>query len=453
MNAPMPRLMTMTKPRKSALSRPLSRSLSPGNRGPETGFSLVEMMVAITVTLIIMGSVYGLMAQGQNAFGREPLVSDRQQQLRLALDRIQKDVVSAGLGTGPYAQTFAPGLNGLGPIGVSVAAVDPLRPALGGGMTDILEIRSMSVDCPLLRTVPGAAGPPAAGTALVGSALQTVDPFPPAPANCFQTPGWVFLLYPNGWSKFGWLSNLVNNQSTFAGPQPDGSQINTAAVPAHVLCSIWFGNQNNSASPNDPNNPLPNCTTLPPVPPSPPSPPAPAPTPDPQGVGGCPSCDPYAIAQADFVRYQIGNDTDGVIGLFRSSSGGIQLNGGVPTIAPTNPPGPAWQLVARGIEDFQVEYRSLNSTAAGAPNDWLSSPALITNGALTGPGDVVVEVRVTLWSRVVGATPQVPGNPGDRLSGESRAPGNQVMAVRGSFVSRIAPRGAQEALAYTGQWR
>jgi hypothetical protein len=409
------------------------------------------MLVAITVTLIIMGSVYGLIAQGQNAFGREPLASDRQQQTRIAMERIQRDVMGAGLGTGPYAQTFAPGLNGVGPIGVSVAAVDPARPSLGGGLTDALEIRSMAVDCPLIRTVPGPAGPPAAGTSLAGSLLQTIDTFPPPPANCYQTPGWVFLLYPNGWSKFGWLSNLVNNQSTFANPQPFGSQIDATAVPAHVLCSIWFGNINGVASPNNPNNPTPNCTSLPPVPPSPPSPPAPAPTPDPQSVGGCPSCDPYAIAQAEFVRYQIGTDTDGVIGLFRSASGGIELQGGVPT--PTNPPGPAWQLVARGIEDLQVEYQSLNSIAAGAPNDWLSSPVLITNGALTGPGDVVVEVRVTLWSRVVGGNPQVPGNRGDALSGESRAAGNQVMAVRGSFVSRIAPRGAQEALAYTGQWR
>ncbi len=432
---------------------PLVLTIKPGTRSSASGFSLVEMLVAITVTLIIMGSVYGLISQGQNAFGREPLVADRQQQLRLAMDRIQKDIVSAGLGLGPYVQAFEPALNGLGPLGVAIAAVNPAFPSLGGGQSDVLEIRSQSPDCALIRTVPGPVGPPAAGTALVGTALQTVDTFPAAPSACFQTPGWVFLLYPNGWSKYGWLSNIVNNASTFVNPQPDGSQINATAVPAHVLCSIWFGNQNNLASPN---NPGPTCTVLPPLPPPLP-PPFPAATPDPQALGGCPSCDPYAIAQADFIRYQIGfeppdpNHPSGVITLYRSTTGGIDLVGGIPTA--TNPPGNAWQAIARGIEDFQVEYRTQNSTAAGAPNDWLANAPLITNGTLAGQGNIVQELRVTLWSRVVTDRDQFAGNPSEGLTGESRAAGNQVMAMRGSFTSRIAPRAGQEALLYSGQWR
>ena len=72
--------------------------------------------------------------------------------------------------------------------------------------------------------------PQAIAPALAGEKIQTLEPIP----ACFHNPGWVHLLYPNGWSKYGWLSNIVNNASTFANPQPNGSQIDATAVPAHV---------------------------------------------------------------------------------------------------------------------------------------------------------------------------------------------------------------------------
>ena len=97
---------------------------------------------------------------------------------------------------------------------------------------------------------------------------------------------------------------------------------------------------------------------------------------------------------------------------------------------------------------MQVEYWTINGAGA-----WLNTPVLINSSLATGPGDIVQGVRVLLWSRVVGDRAQPPGNPGDGLSGESRALGNQVMAVRGSMTSRMAPRAAQEALIGTGQWR
>lgn len=401
------------------------------HRPSAAGFSLLEMLVAITVTLIIMGSVYGLIAQGQNAFGREPLVADRQQQIRLAMDRIQKDVVSAGLGLGPYAQTFAPGLDALGPLGVRVVA----DPALGGGNSDYLEIRSRASDCPIVRTAASAVPPLAV---LAGNNLQTLEPIPP----CFDpngwTGGWVHLMYPNGWSKFGWLTDLdVLNGSNFKAPQPDGSEIDGGgASPAHVQCSRWFGNQNNTPSPNGAG-----CPVLPAAP-------NPAPQPD-ETVGGCLQCDPFGIQAAEIVRYQIGFDTDGVIGLFRSSTGGIVGGAGVlGGFTKTDPPGVAWQLVARGIEDMQVEYRSINSAGV-----WLNTPVPVTDSRVTGPGDIVQAVRVTLWSRVVGDRAQPAGNPGDGLTGESRALGNQVRAVRGSMTSTMSPRAAQDALIGTGQWK
>ena len=63
--------------------------------GPETGFSLIELMVAMLITLIVSGAIFGLLSSGHSAFRREPELSDRQQSIRLAMDVISRDVVNA----------------------------------------------------------------------------------------------------------------------------------------------------------------------------------------------------------------------------------------------------------------------------------------------------------------------------------------------------------------------
>ena len=75
----------------------------------ESGFSLAELLIAITITLTISGAIYGLLAQGQNAFRREPEISDRQQQIRIAMDLVQRDIVTAGMSMPDFVQAFTPG--------------------------------------------------------------------------------------------------------------------------------------------------------------------------------------------------------------------------------------------------------------------------------------------------------------------------------------------------------
>ena len=81
----------------------------------ERGFSLIELMVAMVATLIISGAVMQLVGAGKGAFRREPEISDRQQNIRMAMAMIQQDVQSAGLGLPPFTQVFTNGLNNLGP--------------------------------------------------------------------------------------------------------------------------------------------------------------------------------------------------------------------------------------------------------------------------------------------------------------------------------------------------
>ncbi len=96
----------------------------------QSGFSLVELLVALVVTLIVSGAVYGLLSGGQGAFRKEPALSDRQANIRAAMDMIATDISGAGAGMPRFAQVFAPGLDG--PAGGPNA--------VNGGLTDELMI-------------------------------------------------------------------------------------------------------------------------------------------------------------------------------------------------------------------------------------------------------------------------------------------------------------------------
>lgn len=64
--------------------------------GGSAGFSLVEMMVAMTVTLIIMAGVFALMIQNQGIYEAETQSADMQQSLRVSLDLIVRELRQAG---------------------------------------------------------------------------------------------------------------------------------------------------------------------------------------------------------------------------------------------------------------------------------------------------------------------------------------------------------------------
>jgi prepilin-type N-terminal cleavage/methylation domain-containing protein len=176
----------------------------PGQRG----FSMIELMVAMTVTLIVSSAIYGLLASGGNAFRREPEMSDRQQNIRIAMDVIAKDVESAGGGAPLVAQVFthtddplgapaatgsgAPYLNGAGPQGVMGPGGQALR---GGGATgagadgsddtDILEVVIGEASCPVYRVCSNAA--PAPALTATAETITTRESIPPS--DCLLAPG------------------------------------------------------------------------------------------------------------------------------------------------------------------------------------------------------------------------------------------------------------------------
>jgi prepilin-type N-terminal cleavage/methylation domain-containing protein len=105
----------------------------------QDGFSLVELMIALTVTLIVSGAIYGLLTSGSAAFRREPELADRQQNIRVAMDVIARDVFNAGAALPTFSQVFtvedsaggsctgAQGVNGCGDPG-ALGAAETRRP-------------------------------------------------------------------------------------------------------------------------------------------------------------------------------------------------------------------------------------------------------------------------------------------------------------------------------------
>ncbi|HXV65130.1 MAG TPA: prepilin-type N-terminal cleavage/methylation domain-containing protein [Vicinamibacteria bacterium] len=67
----------------------------------ERGFTLIEVLVALAVTLIVMASVMLLLQKGQRSFRREPQVTDMTAAARTGVDRISQDLTIAGYETPP----------------------------------------------------------------------------------------------------------------------------------------------------------------------------------------------------------------------------------------------------------------------------------------------------------------------------------------------------------------
>ena len=79
----------------------------------EPGFTLIEAMISIFLTMIVMTSVFALLTRGQRSFQREPEIADLQQRARTVLDMVSRDVLQAGAGLPPEFPAFSR-INGAG---------------------------------------------------------------------------------------------------------------------------------------------------------------------------------------------------------------------------------------------------------------------------------------------------------------------------------------------------
>jgi prepilin-type N-terminal cleavage/methylation domain-containing protein len=313
----------------------------------ERGFSLVELMVAMTVTLIVSGAIYGLLTSGSNAFRREPEVADRQQNIRLAMDLISRDAFNAGAAMPTFSQVFTlndpvggtctAGFNGCGVAGTLGATAAAARAPGDGGdpsqNTDSIEMVAADERCHNLAVCEG----------LLGSNIVTREPMP----ACLSAQGLVMVVDGTGFAL------------------QSAQQGTTAGVTCNSAANAKFdlGAQLT-----------------------------------PWSAGPAPTLNQSFLYRAEVVRYAIaasGDPMDAAPALWRSQTGRYTSAGAVGA-APGG--GAPWELVARGIEDMQFEYLYGSPTPA-----WHNAPpASVANQW----GTLVREVRITLSARVTAANLQ-----------------------------------------------
>ena len=312
--------------------------------GPQSGFSLIELMVALTVTLVVSGAIYGLLSGGQSAFRREPELTDRQQNARVALNLIMRDIANAGSGMPTFIQTFTQNLNNCTNSTTCPADTGYItRPDVPAEVPDELE---------MLTNSGTKENEPACHTAGQGnSTVVTTVRNTGTSVNDNQI---VLLFTTSGqWT----IRNVTNTQGTSSGAQncDPGNQAHT---------NLIFGPGNDNTGLNRPSGV---CT--------------------PNGFGTVTStpCEVSQVSFATLVRYRIRVDASGVPVLQRWSSDDSSLiNAGVLN----------YQTIARGIEDLEVQY-----TKASTPNTWVDGAPQVVNNDYT---TLINQVRVTLIARAEG---------------------------------------------------
>src|ERR1051325_8034475 len=64
----------------------------------QSGFSLPELMIAITIPIVIMAIAFQVMRQNQNIFTTETGVTNMDENVRAAVDLMTREVQAAGTG-------------------------------------------------------------------------------------------------------------------------------------------------------------------------------------------------------------------------------------------------------------------------------------------------------------------------------------------------------------------
>ncbi len=91
----------------------------------ERGFTLVEVMIALLLTLTVMASVFGLLHRGSESFRREPEISDLNQNARSGVDMISRDLLMAGFKTPAHSAILWSDGGLINPDEITVIFADP----------------------------------------------------------------------------------------------------------------------------------------------------------------------------------------------------------------------------------------------------------------------------------------------------------------------------------------
>jgi Tfp pilus assembly protein PilW len=364
-------------------------------RSDAGGFSLVELTIALAVTLLVTGAIYGLLTGGQSAFRREPELTERQANIRVAMDLIMKDIGNAGSGLPAGVQVFTRALDAAAgaPMGLASVPTDELEMITNDGGRDNEPLcRALGTDnasdIRLARNVMPVPSPPA---------------WPQGPMVVLFADGTWTMRYVTGAANGAIVAGETNCTAgnptalTFAAAG-DPTGLNGGASPANTCTNSGAITATGTPSLGNAGSGTTGCT-------------------GPPAAGAC--CTAVELAFANVVRYRIRNSpTDGVPELQRYTTANA-----------------AFVTVARGIEDMQVQYTQADGT--------LSPGGASPNGApVVTPGNfntMITQVQVTLSSR----------SEARNISGMT-ADANLGTRLRGQLTYTGSPRAALISLANQG---
>jgi prepilin-type N-terminal cleavage/methylation domain-containing protein len=139
------------------------------NFGRENGFSLIELMVSMTIMLIIIGGALTTFQSAVTLSESAAQIADANQNLRAGTNQLIRDVMQAGRIIGPEGIPVPNGA-GAGPIS------RPGPPPPASALTFTLAAGSTTLNLPDISTG-SALGPAVNGVATDIITLLTVDPF------------------------------------------------------------------------------------------------------------------------------------------------------------------------------------------------------------------------------------------------------------------------------------
>lgn len=142
----------------------------------ESGFTLVEVLVSLLITVVVMSSVYQLLANGQQSFEREVEISAMTQSARAGLTRLSRDLLMAGYRTPPMTSILWHDGGGDNPDEITIIHADTNVPL------------SRPVQCGAAGS--GGGGGPCGTIARSATLLLdplSLDPAPPNPEDAYRS--------------------------------------------------------------------------------------------------------------------------------------------------------------------------------------------------------------------------------------------------------------------------
>jgi prepilin-type N-terminal cleavage/methylation domain-containing protein len=228
-------------------------------RSTERGFSLIEMLVAMTIMLAVTAGVFAVMNPSQGQFQAQPEVADMQQRMRVGVDALYKDLLMAGAGSYAGAQA--------GNLGNFFASILPYRQSANAAIDDgDLKFRDDGVTIFFV--------PPTTAQTRISSPMPNVsaelkvEPDPGCPKNeqlCGFEEGMVVLIYDSSGAYDTMTITAVQDSAAHLQHRQQGDlskAYDAGAKVAQVGQHIYYWNKTTNqlmhagGAPNDPGVPV-----------------------------------------------------------------------------------------------------------------------------------------------------------------------------------------------------